>query len=192
MSSSVVFVLLIFGLIIVFNSVAINAESKNIGIKMIIPRGYTEQQYLKSIVDFWTPERMASAKPLAPMITKNYLISGFDDSQTGQIERVLTPSAPLPGTRSVHPPSAGRAFFVLGNATYVCSGSVVNAKNRAMIVTAGHCVYDTKSNNLQKTGFSYLNMILMTVLMVLLFGARWRQKNHGYRRQITIMMLLLF
>jgi len=137
--------LLIFGLINVSNGAALNVHSKNVGIEMAIPRGYTREQYVKSIVDFWTPERMASAIPLQPIITKSYMIPFSGNNQNNEPERILTPSTYVRGVCSKNPPAAGRAFFVFNTQTYVCSGSVVNAKNRDMVITAGHCVYNTTS-----------------------------------------------
>src|SRR5690606_13796409 len=36
----------------------------------------------------------------------------------------------------------GRVFFTLGGSNYYCSATVVNAKTRRLVVTAGHCAYD--------------------------------------------------
>ena len=144
MHSSVA-ILLVLGLAPFIDGAAISPHSKSIGLKMAIPHGYTREQYMKSIVDYWTPERMASAKPLTPMITRHTETPFTVDKQDNRPERILTPSTFVPASRSSIPKAAGRVFFVMDGRNYVCSGSVVNAKNRDMVVSAGHCVFNTTS-----------------------------------------------
>ena len=59
--------------------------------------------------------------------------------------------APLPlgSSREVSGPSApgvrahGKVFFTIpGEGDFVCSGTAVNSRNRSVVWTAGHCVYD--------------------------------------------------
>ena len=137
------FVLLVVTWFCFIDAVPINPDSKTVSIKLTVPRGYTREQYLKSIVDYWTPERMASAKPIRPMISKRDRNPFIKKNENNNAERILAPSAVSPKIRSQNPSAAGRAFFVMNGQNYACSGSVVNAANRDMVVTAGHCVYDT-------------------------------------------------
>ncbi|UJR20698.1 hypothetical protein I4U23_023819 [Adineta vaga] len=145
MLSSVVF-LLILGLVSNINAGVIGSEFGDVSYDVPIPRGYTREEYVKSVVDYWTPERMASAKPLHPVISKSQATFFAKTSENNEIEQVLTPSALLADTRgATTPPACGRAFFKMGTNTYVCSGSVVNAANRDTVVTAGHCVFNSTS-----------------------------------------------
>jgi V8-like Glu-specific endopeptidase len=38
--------------------------------------------------------------------------------------------------------TTGKLFFTLGTTNYVCSGSVVTAKNESLVLTAGHCIHE--------------------------------------------------
>lgn len=143
MVRSVFVFLCVFGLIHFNNGFAIDIDSTDGGSTLVIPRGYTRQQYLKSITDFWTPERMASAIPLHPVINKISQVSPSFKVDNNQPERILSISTEEPGTRSAIPKAAGRIFFTMAGQTYVCSGSVVTSNNRDLVVTAGHCVYNT-------------------------------------------------
>ncbi|CAF1428344.1 unnamed protein product [Adineta ricciae] len=135
--------LLVLALIGLINSAAINSGSKDVSYDVPIPRGYTREQYVKSVIDYWTSERMASAKPLHPTVSMSPKVFSVKDDEDIEVERVLTPSVASPQTRGANtPPAAGRAFFSMGGNTYVCSGSVVNAANRDTVVTAGHCVFN--------------------------------------------------
>ncbi|CAF3539040.1 unnamed protein product [Rotaria sp. Silwood1] len=143
-----VVVALILSSISVSNGAAIRTNSGDVSIEVAVPRGLTRKEYFRSIIDFWTPERMASARPMEPPIIQNDRIP-FVDNRNGDenaIERILTRSAPLSSKGVGDPTAAGKAFFVMKNLTYVCSGSVVNANNRDTIVTAGHCVYDNAAH----------------------------------------------
>ncbi|CAF4618813.1 unnamed protein product [Rotaria sp. Silwood2] len=57
-------------------------------------------------------------------------------------ERILVSSDFLRTTRSNLPATSGKVYFVMNGKNYLCSGSVVNAGNRDMVVPAGHCVFD--------------------------------------------------
>jgi len=135
--------LFVLSLATISNGAAIDSGSGDVSIKMIVPRGQTLAEYIQSIDDYWTPERMASAQSLDAVIVNDDELSHFDNHRKSDgVEQVLTPSAFLPGIRSSHPSTAGKAYFVLNGQNYMCSGSVVNANNKATIVTAGHCVYE--------------------------------------------------
>jgi len=139
---SFVVCLLVLGLAGISNGAAIDSASEDVSIDLMVPRGQTREEYLQSIVDYWTPERMASAEPMNPITVNEYDIPLFNDRQkTDGAEKILTPSAPLPGTRN-RPATAGKVYFVMNGRNYLCSGSCVNAQNRDTVLTAGHCVYD--------------------------------------------------
>ncbi|CAF4198482.1 unnamed protein product [Rotaria sp. Silwood2] len=135
-SSILVAFWLIVGLISFSISATIRADPTNVGIDIAIPRDYTRQQYMKSIIDFWTPERTASVISAEPIITKMQRVPFSGNDKYSGVERILTPSTFAEGIRNAKPTAAGRAFFVMNDKTYVCSGSVVNAANRDTVVTA--------------------------------------------------------
>jgi len=143
---SFVVVLLILGLAGVSNGAAIDSASKHVSNELIIPRGQTREEYLQTIIDYWTPERMASAQPMEPVIANNDELVRFANHQKDDgVEQILTPSASLPDTRSTRPSTAGKVYFVMNGGNYLCSAAVVNANNRDTITTAGHCIFDTGS-----------------------------------------------
>jgi len=146
---SFVVIMLVLGLAGICNGTGICDGADKCGsvvsTEVEIPRGYTREAYLKSIIDYWTPERMASAKPLHPIIDKKNFNALVNSDRQNGVEQVLTPSTLPPDTCASDPPAAGKVFMTMGGVDYVCSGSVVNATNYRTVVTAGHCVYDTAS-----------------------------------------------
>ncbi|CAF2060687.1 unnamed protein product [Rotaria magnacalcarata] len=137
-------VLFIFGLISANSGAAIRSDSGVFNYEIPIPRSQTRREYLQSVTAFWTPERIASARPMESSFDANIRMSSLDiqENEAENIERLLTPPAPLNLRAPVGPPAVGKIFFSFDKLTYMCSGSVVNAANRDTIVTAGHCVYN--------------------------------------------------
>lgn len=141
--------LLTIAIVIVFTFIgfvrgaAIEHDSDNVAIDLAVPRGQTREEYLQSIIDYWTPERMASAKPLDPVIhsEKEFFQSNVQPKKE-RATTILTDSDLLPGMVLGKPHIAGKVYFVLNGSNYLCSGSVVNADNRDTVVTAGHCVFE--------------------------------------------------
>jgi len=140
--------LLIFGLADISSGAAvIDSGSGTISMDIQIPRGQTREQYLQSISDYWTPERMASAQSM-DLITLNEDQIPFinNHQEVDEAPQILTPSALLPSNRNAPlPPAVCKVFFVLNGGNYLCSCSVVHANNRDYVVTAGHCVYDSNT-----------------------------------------------
>ena len=104
-------------------------------------------------VEFWTPERMASAVPVA---AKRVDLVPTARTAKGK------PSAP--GSRDAGTPVAvagaswngggpvrdltGKVYFTIGASAYICSGSVIADAGRAgysLVLTAGHCAFDLTS-----------------------------------------------
>jgi len=80
---------------------------------------------------------------MKPLTVNNNAMPSFNNRQkTGGVERILAPSALPIGTRNLSPSIAGKVYFVMNGARYLCSGSVVNAPNGDCVVTAGHCMFD--------------------------------------------------
>ncbi|CAF3026938.1 unnamed protein product [Rotaria sp. Silwood2] len=118
----------------------------DVSIERITPRGSTRESHVKSIVEFWTPERMASAEPMEVV-----MINGTD--RWGQYERQDGPEQWVPGVMptinessvlrsSSVPSTVGKVFFVMNGRNYLCSAAVVVAPNRDTVLTAAHCVFD--------------------------------------------------
>jgi hypothetical protein len=121
-------------------------------------------------VQFWTRERMASAKPMtmqslpdqdgstAPYPTRATVAHGFLDGKAPASSSVVPSSALASegywrGSNTAAPArSIGKLFFqtwIPSKKTYgdsVCSATVISAENRSTVWTAGHCVYQTYSN----------------------------------------------
>ncbi|WP_133740706.1 trypsin-like serine peptidase [Actinorugispora endophytica] len=102
-------------------------------------------------LDYWTPERMASAVP------RGSLLGGVVDA--------LPPLPPLSGaspeTQGAPVPTStgrrwtgggrvvattGRVFLRMDGGDYTCSASVVDAENRDTVLTAGHCLKDGRGS----------------------------------------------
>jgi len=140
--------LLILDLVGVSNGAAIDSASEHVSIKLAIPRGQTEKEYLQSIVDYWTPERMASAKPMDLLTVNNNAMPSFNNHQKNNgVKKILAPSALPTSTRNLSPSTAGKVYFTMNGGNYLCSGSVVNAPNRDFVVTAGHCMFDYETQS---------------------------------------------
>ena len=115
--------------------------------------------------DYWTKERMLSAKP-APVpkvdvaTNANLTASAGPQGKPGKVDaavptaRLSASSAPLALDASAAAPwtgptgsapatTSGKVFFVKADGgDYVCSGSTVNSKGKNLVLTAGHCVSD--------------------------------------------------
>jgi V8-like Glu-specific endopeptidase len=118
---------------------------------------------------YWTRARMRSAEPVEAVHARHLqrsvsasrggkptyvppsgaarLRSGTVSSGHGRIlgtnrDEILDPAAP---EFAAH----GKVFFSIPRGTeagdYVCSGTAVNSRNRSVVWTAGHCVYDFES-----------------------------------------------
>ncbi|MDX6622598.1 MAG: hypothetical protein QOE75_530 [Solirubrobacterales bacterium] len=90
------------------------------------------------VADYWTPQRMATARPLDLVL---------DDS--GKAERRFGSPAPAEATASFKavatpdvPPFSfnGRIFLRIGKLKGYCSGTAINSVSRQLVLTAGHCV----------------------------------------------------
>jgi hypothetical protein len=111
---------------------------------------------------YWTPARMAAAKPLDVKPTQRTPAAAVAPETAGPPASVPpaagsvppgsapAPSGPQPLAATMVPrpyttlPARlnGKLFFTQNGANYVCSGTVVNGTNKDMVDTAGHCVSD--------------------------------------------------
>lgn len=105
--------------------------------------------------DYWTPERMKSAKNgdilatkalqrtgllnlgKAPVTEAPGAITSIEGQQASTDSRAINLKVNQSETPVKH---IGKIFFTLGGANYVCSGNSVTAANKSTVSTAGHCV----------------------------------------------------
>jgi len=96
-----------------------------------------------SVDSYWTPERMASAKPAEmPDPAGSLDIPDFgSDASVSAATGDFTPGNVTSFPQIVH----GKIFFSVGASNFSCSGTVIDSANANVVFTAGHCVYDQTS-----------------------------------------------
>ncbi|CAF4539022.1 unnamed protein product, partial [Rotaria sp. Silwood2] len=115
----------------------------------------------EQVIGYWTPERMRKAKPIEHL-RNNASFSSTSEKPFSQtlvnIHEPLTiiePTAPDNFTlqsRLISPnnqatKTVGKVFFrTLEGGDATCSGSVVTAPSKSLVVTAGHCVFDLSTH----------------------------------------------
>ncbi|MFZ0531224.1 MAG: hypothetical protein WAL91_11895 [Propionicimonas sp.] len=94
------------------------------------------------IVDFWTKDRVAQAKPRD--FVRDRVTGELSPAPTATTTSVLGRS--WDGGGAVQK-TTGKVLFAIGRSYYVCSASVVNdtVTTRSIVLTAGHCAYDNKT-----------------------------------------------
>jgi hypothetical protein len=89
------------------------------------------------VLRYWTPERMASARPL------DLVLDGSGDARLrlGRPAPAASASFLAVSTPEVPPFSFnGRIFVKVGNERAYCSGTAIDSPSRQLVLTAGHCV----------------------------------------------------
>jgi V8-like Glu-specific endopeptidase len=98
---------------------------------------------------YWTPERMENAEPADLTVSG----SGSPAARGSGIELLNHPigftRTHITNTTAYPARVHGRSFFTIGMGNFACSGTVIAARGRNAILTAGHCVYDSTGG----TGF---------------------------------------
>lgn len=91
----------------------------------------------RRVLRYWTPARMASARPLdravAPNGSAHILPAGPSPAAGASFLAVATPEEP---PYSVE----GRIFVKQGDLRGYCSGTAIDSPSRQLVLTAGHCV----------------------------------------------------
>ena len=129
-------------------------DSGNVAINQQKSHDHTSRQYIRSVIEYWTPERMASAIPYEPVAVDEKDFLGINiHPKVKKAPSILTPSVLLPHMENTKPSVAGKVYFTRGGLNYICSGSVVNAENKDTVVTAAHCIYDS---GVQATYFMFV------------------------------------
>lgn len=97
------------------------------------------------ILAYWTPERMASARPrdfvmnAAGKLVPNAKPGGGGGGGSGAVT-----GASWTGNGAIEQRS-GRVYFTMGGSNWICSGSAIadgGTNGYSTVLTAGHCVYD--------------------------------------------------
>jgi hypothetical protein len=99
------------------------------------------------IVDYWTQERMAQARP-RDLETRRH---GHKHDQAGQRGRGDAKAVRLAEWRASGAPvarTAGKVFFMFDGEPFSCSATAVRSPHRDLdlILTAGHCVWGTSDS----------------------------------------------
>ncbi|MFL5908802.1 MAG: trypsin-like serine peptidase [Solirubrobacterales bacterium] len=103
------------------------------------------------VADYWSPERMARAKPLGlpsagPEAPQASVRGAGGQPVTQSGSTVSYSSFELTDTLSYPNRVQGKVFFTKpGGGNFVCSGTVVDAGNSSTVITAGHCVHQAGS-----------------------------------------------
>jgi V8-like Glu-specific endopeptidase len=135
-----------------------------------------------AIRDYWTKERMREAEPVAAPAATATLSGPADPAGAPSYVPPAAPGAPAQaGLRSgaavtggiagrdavaIADPAAsgirahGKVFFTINKGAapgdYVCSGTAVNSRNRSLVWTAGHCVFDYHDRGGRVTNFAFV------------------------------------
>jgi len=89
---------------------------------------------------YWTAEKMANAIPYDLPPGAKGTVGKAVNNTSGVASHPVAPKGnglmadPVPST-------AGKLFFTIGSANYVCSASTINNNYKNLIITAGHCVH---------------------------------------------------
>ncbi|UYM06498.1 trypsin-like serine peptidase [Solicola gregarius] len=125
-----------------------------------VARQATDARAGQTAAEYWTPERMAAAKPAVSQTRP----SDLKNPPKMPAEERVAPgkgAKPIAGevgaNRSTERKSnsrrVGKMFYKFGKQNWVCSGSVVNSKQKNMVVTAAHCLWDKKKGWAKKIIF---------------------------------------
>lgn len=96
----------------------------------------------RAVERYWTPERMEAARPLEAVVTqRGELKTRHGGENSSQRAGPAFESGPVADPQSAGNVVYGKLFGrIPGIGKYECSATSVNAANRSVIFTAGHCV----------------------------------------------------
>jgi len=152
-------ILLILALFVVSNYGAPTAMDPGsfVSAHAIQPKHMTMEEHIQSVIDFWTEEKFRQAKSPWDLYPEKFNGSKMahrqlDDARLNAdgLPFVVNPVAALADPNMRAPagvfgrPTTGKVFWHLGNNYYgMCSASVVASNNKDLLVTAGHCAFDS-------------------------------------------------
>lgn len=88
------------------------------------------------IVEYWTPERRASAIPMDQQLAGGPQAMAKPGSGSGDVTGATWTAG---GSVSY---TTGKVFFTLNGTRYTCSGSAAASSHGNLVLSAGHCVHD--------------------------------------------------
>lgn len=117
-------------------------------------KAVSADQYRQQLASYWTPERRRAAKPAKfPRSRLNRTMAPQQDAMKTADGPVTLIEGTLPVKNSTFSPAlsvanlptrtVGKVYFSGYDGDYECSASVVAAPSNSLLVTAGHCVFDT-------------------------------------------------
>jgi len=95
---------------------------------------------------YWTDERMREALPGSDLLAdvELPLLPEVDEILPGDFQPQPSPRAAaeaVPDPARAPLRTHGKVYFTLNGVRYFCSGTVVRAETKSLVVSAGHCVY---------------------------------------------------
>ena len=123
------------------------------------PAFLSAKLFYAQVADFWTPERLRSAELLNLKLIDSKSGRSFANENAVPTQTLTTVPGSLPPGKGIAAGSAlssdarlfynttGRAFWSVGGILRSCAASVVQSNTADLIVTAGQCVHDTKTNS---------------------------------------------
>jgi hypothetical protein len=133
---------------------------------MTVPLAQSPADFTK-VAEYWRPERIEKAESYSPAsparngsgasagsastssggtVTKAAAAGSASASKASR-QRAVPPHVPARvSTNPGRPLGIGKVFFRVGAKEYWCSAVAVNAKNRSLVATAGHCAFDVRQN----------------------------------------------
>ncbi|MFD6952475.1 serine protease [Nocardiopsis sp. TSRI0078] len=104
----------------------------------------------QAVLDYWTAERMAAAKPITSMLEGALPLTGDDAVPGGGVEHQASPRSDSGGERwpadGLVTRTTGKVYLTMDGRDFTCSASVVDAANKSTLVTAGHCAKDGRGS----------------------------------------------
>jgi hypothetical protein len=116
-------------LLVLVLTVAICATA--MGVAQARPVAQANDETRAQVLSYWTPERMANARPVERVAGQ----SPRKGKPGGSTTSSTATEVPLP-----YPSAEGKVFFSDNGVNYVCSGSALVSTNESVAWTAGHCV----------------------------------------------------
>ncbi|MFB9963679.1 hypothetical protein ACFFOP_13890 [Sinosporangium siamense] len=110
----------------------------------------------EKVAQYWQPERIKRAESYTPAGPGAKVgPTSSPTASTPAPTKPATPSLaeagtsvgagmPAKGSAPITPKTVGKVFFKFNNKEYWCSATSVEAKNRSLVATAGHCAYDVR------------------------------------------------
>lgn len=112
---------------------------------------------VERVEHFWTPARMANARPLEYNLGPhggNSFLGAPPALAIGSNASTLVPN-PTEAPNTVN----GRVFLRQGRFLAFCSGTAINSPSRSLVLTAGHCVDSGPENGHRNVRSSFLEFV---------------------------------